>query len=421
MSWILLCVLMTFSLWAPGLPLMTKRFVRALGMYSILAFGVRPLYLLIVNPRPTLGQRIATPLLLTPTYWDGIQTTAGLVVVGFAVTLITIYAGTRFFGMRLRPALITRDVSPVLWTIWGLAWASRLMIVSHFVEQNSAVGLIAARMLPVGIAVLGFALVKTDWRHDRNIRQLVIIAAIGEVVWAILDASKTPILAGVLFFYIDPMRSRISVRTLIITAGGVIGSFSVVQGLKQGFEATGRSATPLWQAVVENVIARFDMLNAVALAHRAGPGSYMSWGEAARGALTDWIPQQLVGVSRVSDGQQWAMVMQHTSGVALATGPVAEGYAIGGFPGIVVFGAIAGAAFVVTIWLLQASRGFTFGILVTYVVASGVLFEQGALGVIDAVSGGLQACIVVAAVALLLQRPKTTVMQPVPVRHSRAL
>jgi hypothetical protein len=399
-----------FALWAPRLPLTTKRVVRALGVYMLLAFGLRPLYLIIAQPQAAYNEPLANPMLLAPTYWAGVTTCAGLVLLGFAGTLAVVYAGASLArGRKPRAVNEPRDVLPILWIIWLLAWLSRLLLLSHLVTLGAGLGLVAGRMLSVGVVALGIAILTTDWRHNRNMRQFVIAAVLGEIAWSALDASKTPLLAAMLFFYVDPRRPRLSVRLFSGITVGVIGAFTLIQQLKQTYSGAAESLKPLWLRATDTILLRFDMLNAVALARHAGSGSYMSWSKAIQRMLVDWIPQQLVGVSRLSDGQNWAIVMQHTySGVALATGPAAEGYAIGGMLGIVVFGALSGAALVLCAALLDRGSGLALGSVVVYVIASGALFEQGALGIIDTVSGGLQVCVVVVAVSMLIRSPAAT-------------
>ena len=402
MSFVGFCALAGFGLWAPWLPPIVRRLLRASSVYFLITFVLRPAFLVVDNPVPSLTNTLADQTLLTPTYMAGIQHIAPMIIADQACVILAVY----LFSMLVRRGLQFSDklvVEPFpLILVYASCWACRLLSLTHLVGGGGP-GVIVTRLAPMGTALMAYVVVTTAWRADDRMRVFVRWLIVGEVLWALLDASKTPLIALFLAFYLEPGRLRWSLRQVALSIVGVFLAFGVIQRLKPGSEGS-VSLDPT--AVFGDLLVRFDLLHATAIARNDGPGSYMSAGAALRTMLADLLPQQLSGTTRLSDGQEWAVVMeQAASGVALATGSVAEGFAIAGYAGI-----IASAIFVSFCTVLGArlivSRSPSWIVLwVLYVVTSGAFFEQGPIGLVQTVSSGLQASLIVAVLLLVLGSP----------------
>jgi hypothetical protein len=405
MAWLCLIIVIAFGVWSPGLSLVLRRLTRAFALYMGVAFIGRPLYLLLVHPAQGYGARLADPRLLTPTYWNGIQTVSRLALVGLIACGVTVYAiayATR--GRWRRVGLRSTVGLAPFWLIWMMCWLCRMAIRFGFVPINSSTGLVAGRFLPAATALLGVLVMTTDWRRTASGRRAVLIFALGELLWSFLDASKTPLLASLLFFYLDPERGRISVRLFVASAVSLLTAFTLVQGLKPGQAGQMYSGISVWQRGVISLLARLDALHAVAVAQAAGPGSYLSHSAVASRLLTGWIPQQLLGISRIGAGEMWAQLMNHSPpGVSLAQGPIAEGYAVAGFAGVVLWSIFSATALIASAWVITTQRRLVTTFFASYVIASAALFEQGAIGLVDIVGSAIQISLVCWILATLVE------------------
>ena len=360
-AWLGLTFVIAFGLWSPGLSLVLRRLTRAFSFYMGIAFIGRPSYLLLAQPTRGSSTGLADPLLSTPTYWQGIQTVSRLALLGLLVFLLCVYLIGFITRHGWYPVALRRfaDLTPY-WLIWVACWLCRIAIQSALLPPSSPLGLVAERLLPVATALLGVIILTVDWRSVAGGRRAVLVIALGEVLWSYLDASKTPLLASLLFFYVDPGRGRLSLRLFGASLVGLATAFLLIQSVKPGQAGHAYVGLPIWQRLTASVLTRLDAVHAVAVAHMAGPGSYLSYGTVATRILTGWIPQQLLGINRLGAGEMWAQVMNHSlPGVSLAQGPVAEGYAVAGLAGVVLWSALSAVALVGAAWVMASVRSFS--------------------------------------------------------------
>lgn len=407
MAWFGLIAVIGFGLWAPGLSLLLRRLTRAFSFYMGIAFVGRPLYVLLAHPTRASGTELVEPLLSTSTYWQGIQTVSRLALLGLIAFFLCVY----LVGFVTRrgwypiPRHASADLTPY-WSIWVACWLCRLAVRSGLLPATSTLGLVAERLLPLATALLGVLILTVDWRAVSGGRRAVLTIALGEILWSYLDTSKTPLLASLLFFYVDPGRGRISLRLFWASLVGLGTAFLLIQGVKPGQAGHASTGLSLWQQVTVSVLTRLDAVHAIAVAHMAGPGSYLSYGSVASRLATGWIPQQLLGIKRLGAGEMWAQVMNHSlPGVSLAQGPVAEGYAVAGLAGVVLWSVLSALAFTGAAWTLASVRSLLPNIFGAYIIASAALFEQGAIGLVDVIGSALQSCVICGVVIVLVQRP----------------
>jgi hypothetical protein len=400
MSFYLFCGLVLFGIWAPGLPPFPRRLLRAASVYTTISFIARSVDLLWTDPVPAVNNAIADPLLLAPTYSDGIAAVSQLLWLGECVFVAAIYALTyplrnRFTGASPTPPSSVSGFA----TIYAVSWLCRLADLAHIAGATGP-GVLLLRLAYVGTALLLVLVVANDWRASRSGRQLVYVMLVGEIAWSAASASKTPLIASVLALYLDLYRPRWSLRYAVGGLTSVVVAFGVIEKLKHDYAgSTGLSVS----TVIGNLLTRFDMLHALAVAKLDGPGSYMRWQSAASQLLTDLLPQQILGITRTNDGQNWATVMEQVSWtVSVATGPVAEGYAVAGVAGIIASEVLTGAAVVGIAAMLLARRSFLASLFGAYVLASAAPFEQGPLGLSQTCGAALQACFVVGLLTAVL-------------------
>lgn len=403
MAWLSLIAVIGFGLWAPGLSLVLRRLTRAFALYMGVAFVGRPLYLLAANPLQGSKTGLADPLLAMPTYWQGLQPVARLVLVGFISFLLCLYVvgfltRNRWHPVELRHIL---DLRPY-WLIWVACWICRISIHFGVFSPGSALGLVADRLLPLATALLGVLVLTTEWRSARGSRRAVFIMALGELLWSYVDTSKTPLLAALLFFYVDPERGRISFRLFCASVAGLVTAFLLIQSFKPGQAGHVDASLSIWQRLTVGILTRLDAVHAVAVAHVSGPGSYLSYGSVASRLLTGWIPQQLLGTHRLGAGELWAQLMNHSlPGVSLAQGPIAEGYAVAGFVGVVLWSVASALVLMGSAWIMSSVRRLVPDLFAAYIIASAALFEQGVIGLVDVIGSALQVCLICAILVLV--------------------
>ncbi|TSE00393.1 hypothetical protein FOS14_08205 [Skermania sp. ID1734] len=253
------------------------------------------------------------------------------------------------------------------------------------------------------------------YRHSSN---FVLFSVIGglmliELVWGIVEQSKTPFLGTVLAVIIRIGASGISrARAAGIVVGGVaVGAmFSWLQSFKVG-TLTAQAAMQAASADLEyppgvrpflSIFRRFDLFEAATDVYYMNGRPWISPAELAHRAVIDLIPSQL-GVTKYPSGVEWATNVRGSSvdmsqvTVSLAEGHFNEGYLVAGYAGVFAESFVVLAMIFLVARCLRSRHIYLLGLAF---VELPPLFERGVLGISETVGKTLQQMVVAAIVAL---------------------
>lgn len=379
--------------------------------YFGLAYVVRPVILLAVQPAPRLGDSMADPRMASLGYEVALTAVLKVVVCGIAafsaISILLMRLSkerTEAFAMKVgRRAPVSLRAA---WCILGAGWMFRLSTIavqSTITDTLAAVGSVGAG------AVLMFQL------YGRGIRQqLLIISAVAtsEFVWSLMSASKAPIFACGLWLLVAGIRSGVRSKATAVAAVavalGLIVVFPLVQQSKiaAGTFTNVQGSTDVYPSALQGaipIVRRFDLIAAAMDAVTAGQGSWISGVDAARRAFLNLIPTQLQSDKAQNTGATWAIevrgqtVAYSDTGVHLADGPIAEGYVIGGYMGVSVEVVLLGLA-TAGVSRLLASRSRFAILLGISMLTQPFLFERGVLGMSEALGKNLQVVLIAGAI-----------------------
>lgn len=377
--------------------------------YWSIGYVLRPAVLLVVQPASALGDPLADPRLAVGAYGE-IATVLQVPLVGVAVYLVAATLLVRWARGRL-----VRSIAPRVeirlghaLTLLAVGWGFRFVDIA--VGSNLTQTLAGLASMAVGAAVL----------FSPNVSRLPVLGVlvVSEAAWSILEASKTPAMALLLWVIIRLLMEGITRRTVLLMVPlGVAGltGFFLVQNLKveQGqltSPDTYSAAYPAWIQPLLPLVARFDSLQASTDARFAGPASWITPGSAFEQFATSLVPQFLLSDPKPLAGAQWGeevrrISLNYAPGANLAEGVFSEGWVIAGWYGVVAGPILLALAVLFTAWCLTS--GVTFlaflGLALTSVP---LLFERGVLAFGEGVGKGLQVALI-AAVLLWILRLET--------------
>lgn len=361
------------------------------SVYYGLDYVARPLLLLATRPSPRPADPFADPRLAYFGYEAGLRMILPLVLLGLVAYLLAL----RFFARRRVRGKNALFIVPSAhaFLLLAVGWFFRLAYVagstSATVETLAYLG-----SLGVGVAVLF---------SERALRPLPLLGLlVSELAWSALYASKTPILALILWVLVRQVsvggfRVR-RVFPLSLTGAAAFVSIQLVkvQAGKLAATTTYQAAYPtLWRPFLV-LLQRFDALQAMTDAVVARPGSWMSPLRAVETFASSLVPRFLLpgGKSDLA-GYRWAAEVRRLSlpgskpSANLAEGPIAEGYVIAGLIGVVTECSLLALLVVVTVRLLQSSAryGALLGLAIT---SQPLLFERGLLGIGEGIGKGFE-------------------------------
>lgn len=389
----------------------TATVVRFQAIYWGIAYVARPAYLLIVEPgRP---DPLADRRLAWFGYHDGLAPVLGVVLGGqltFVGTLIivgvwvnrSVHTQSNLAQLKFsssRPGLI-------LAITFTVGWIGRILFVvgSGFA---SVLSFFATVSVCVAVVAIG--------SQTRRSRLLLLAAVLSEGLWAVAYASKTPIVALLLAFTISATRdlSREQLRRRVpLIAVVAVASFLAIQPIK-GIDTAARVDTysdadaPSVVGQVVSVLQRFDLISAVTDAYYYPAKPWMTATDLATTLSLAAIPKiQVLDYDNV--GLRWTEEVRARTipnqflGVSLATGPVAEGEALGGIFGVFIESIILalvtiGASTALFSGKISIASASAFFIFDTY------LFERGAIGLAEGLSKSLQIFVVVGLLQILFK------------------
>jgi len=396
----LLCLLSVVVLVSRGLPLTVQRLLRVYGAYVFVAFTMRSLGLLIFQPAPGSGS-FAVQDLIAPTYEAGLSQVLMPVNLGLATLVLTVYAASRVLRWSCSDS---RPLSVGLWTIVGAYLAGNLLRAAA-IFVPSVLGNVASRGSLIAPAVLALLVIGTDWRGDKSARQFLIIACCVELGWAFMLASKTPILAVIVILYVDPRRTRVSLKSLVAAIAGIIVAFSLVQNLKPSSvdsEVPGGSVSASFFA--SGVANRFDGLRAATESVGHGARSYLTPVQFSETLISGLVPQTFSETQKVPAGLRWGQEIYHVqNGTYYAEGLSAEGYVVAGLIGVILWNVVGGMVLVGLASGLNSSN-LPFRLISSAFVASSALFERGLLGQAEQLNVAMQGCLVILVIFVLSAR-----------------
>lgn len=382
--------LLALTLLAPGLEIIPRRLLRVIGVYLGIAYVGRGVFLLILDPLPGPGTFVADQLLRVPTYYEGLQRLAPIAAWGIGSMLLGYYLVARFLRSQdLAPARPWPETRVRQTALIVALVGTLIRVIALLLGDSERTGL-TGRLAILPTVALALMIVGTDWRRIPHGRWLVATMLVGEALWSITTETKTPILAAAAFLYLDPRRRKLSWVSWLAVAFAATIAFGVVQPNKTPI-ATADYGGHSELLPVGRVLVRFDLLRALTVAESAGPGSYMDGDEALERSVAAWLPQSFFGTEKTPSAVLWGERMNgSTSGAHVADGPIAEGYALFGMSGAIVWSLAAGGIGAAVASIIQRPRRYTVLVLAVFLVASNALFERGLLGLNERLAIGAQ-------------------------------
>ena len=377
---------------------------RSQAIFWGLAFVVVPTAMLLVTPPASFGDAFVDERIVAIGYEAGLTTVMWIVLAGQATFTALTWAYVRFRG--------TADIAtPQNVTAAGLFLA---FLVGVALRASWLAGIDSAlleALLPLGTVVSTIVLIyerQAGWPF----RVLRVAVVVGEIVWSIEFASKTPVIAVAVALVIRfSWNANHRLKWWRITALGVLSlvGFFAIQTVKT--EVSTRievaKAADTYPAVVGPampLLIRFDLAHAVADVAFLAPGSWIDAPEYLSRLWSEVVPRTVgSGKDDLTPGQRWAReVRAQTLGqpkttVALAEGPIAEGYAVAGLVGVITLVSAVFTATIFTGFLLKRRSPFLLAWGAS-IISPPILFERGILGL----AGGLVRGCEIAAVLLVI-------------------
>lgn len=385
--------------------------------YWLISYVMRPGILLLFQPAPRFGDSVADPRIASGGYETFMPQILSSIAIGIGCYV--------FFACIIVWALGRKKAAPTLLGFSGVSaqtaslytflvsysvgWLFR--VASLTTPSNSLIDTVS------GLAIVGAAGIIVFLPSRPGGRTVVLFAAfIGELGWSVLSASKTPIIAAALCLAMRWSisgwgRKRVSSAVFVMICG--IFAFPALQRIKTSDETqhvlqAADVSYPTYIQPLMSVVRRFDLFSAVTDATLLESSRWMSTTEFLFRIMDSFIPQALLAHEKIGVGTLWSTQVRSYSlgtaneNVSLAEGFVAEGYALGGYAGVV-FGALFILMLAVFVaWLVSHKQVFlsSLGLLL---VSFPVLFERGILGSVETIGKSLQIAFLVWLLSLVVQ------------------
>lgn len=246
--------------------------------------------------------------------------------------------------------------------------------------------------------------------RSRSWRVTAVVIVLGELVWTVVSASKTPALSILTALLIRLAFSKgnsivIRMAPAILVAASII--FIVVQPLK-GVDTVERASgaqnqTPLL-AVIGSVVQRTDVLSPVADALLLSPRPWLEGPEYASSVLTGMVPTGLheaVGVRWTREVKSSSYAAQYQD-VYIAAGTTGEGLAQGGMIGTIVENGIL-CLITLGVGAAICRRGPVIALAACVLAFDSALYEGGLLWISESGSGAFQTAIIIFLISILVR------------------
>ena len=374
-----------------------RSILRIQAVYWLLGYVVRPAILVIASPAPVQNDSVADYRLAYGGYAGNLDEVLWPVVVGQSLFLVTVLVLGKRFCSRFRAV----EVSPALVLILAvILLAARL---GWLLGARSPIVVTLLELAPIVVAMI-----LVPAHPPRRLVLLVSLLLVSEGAWSVLFASKTPIFS-LLFCVLIVMvlrgwRPKLKHAAWAAAAlpAFVLG-FALLQAVKQSaaVEADLEVVNRRYPAAVRPLLPiarRFDLFEAVTDSMYVR-GRWISFEEFAHRAVLSFVPRPLTEAKARLSGERWATDVRNASkptrpGVSLAEGPVAEGNALAGLPGVVIeCVALAGIT-------VAGARALAVGGVFAFCFGASLVFlptiqERGLLGVTEVTGKTLQLAVVV--------------------------
>lgn len=402
----LILVLLAFS--ARPLPAVARVIIWGQVVYWSISYVIRPIVLLIFKPNPLARDGISDPRLVYGGYEHGVEEISEVVLYGLAVYLVIIFIISTYFSRRRQ---IDRS-APLLRSQATTQLFILLLIIGWFFRAASSLGLqnsLVHTFLLLGVVGSGGLIALRAQNPLLRDKVTLALALSSEAVWTVLSASKTPLIASLIFLLIrfwDAGWTRGRIASAVAAGAIVVAGFASFQEYKLGMSSTtsppafSEEFYPSWTFALLPIVQRFDLFSAVTDARLAGPGAWFSFEVFLGHFFGAFVPDVVSGES-ITAGNLWNTEIRASSlsgaqlsEVSLAEGFIAEGYAIGGYWGVSL-GALWIAIIVMLVCKMIASPYIFARSLALILLGFPVLFERGILGGVETMSKGIQVSIVV--------------------------
>jgi hypothetical protein len=431
MAWLILALISTslavLALAAIRLSAIAKVIVLGQVVYWTISYVLRPLFLLWFQPNPPIRDGISDQRIAMGGYEAGVYEVGKPILFGLVVYTLMIVILSRFMARNSQSvgvggSMRDRPQTSLFVLLLAFGWVARS---ASILGANQGLVLTLQILAVVGAGGILMIPGRPEIRHQN---MLFLVAIVSEVLWSIISASKTPLIAAVMFVIIRFSISGWSkARVMLAGAAGaaIIAGFALFQQFKLGRPSSfGGSKNaigfyPTWSEPLLPIVERFDQFSAVTDARLAGESTWLSGREIFLHALTAFVPQPLGG-DKVSAGLLWntevrAYSLQNAqySQVSLAEGFIAEGFVAGGYLGIFLEALWISIA-VIAITTLVGQRGIFWRSLGIICLGFPILFERGFLGGIETFSKGLQVSVVVSLLWILFFASRIERKGPIP-------
>jgi hypothetical protein len=304
----------------------------------------------------------------------------------------------------------------------GLAGSSKVARISQIFLLAGWIGRLAdlggAPALATALspfAAVGACVLILMYRGE-NARNVFIIVIASELLWTYLDATKTPLLAILTAYliriaYIHSTRAQ--AKRIPMLAGVVVVIFLIVQplkGISTFQDITGESQgapSSALNGITASVLERTDLISAVEDGYAYPNNAWMTDREFAQSLALASIPKGSL-FPYENQGLRWTREVRSFSvenqyqDVSLASGPVAEGLAMGGPPR-----AVTGLLVLLGLTLLVGRSLRSRSIPVVFAGATfafdSSLYESGIIGNAESLAKAIQIAIVAYVLTLVIR------------------
>lgn len=397
LSFAYLAGVIALAFWSPTLNPITRRPIRVVASFIAVGFAIRGLFVAITKPIPQYGNSLSDPVLDAVGYTPILTKVNAGVATGLLI-MTAIYTYMMGRQQKSHPETTYQtsrlDVRPITVALIYLAgYLLRFYILAtQGAHDNVAQGTTHSLFGKLGILCsiwVTWCLIQRVVRWVPGMRLCMLFLVIGEIAWAAIYHSKTPVIALVVGLYFSLGLKRPSFKAMSAGLLAILLTFAGVGQLRSS-ESDGYAPLankPVASALVKpvyDIVARADGIQSAARVVTAGPGSYMDAAETARTLVGLVIPDSLSGLRSKVPGQQWtATYLNYNNETSLAEGIAAEGFAIGGFIGLISWSIIAGLLLGLMARATFYSRQIYFSLVGAGMLTSTAFVERGLLGILQ--------------------------------------